>query len=138
VYQFSRAIFRELASDVIDDPGSTANRRAMLAACEATCNRLASDPHYFAKPTRTLFREIRIYFRIQDQLRVHEVIRVHLEHAAAYVDQVRAEGGSPDGSPRNCPALTRRGTPCQREPIPGIQHCPSHRHLEETARITAA
>jgi hypothetical protein len=36
-----------------------------------------------------------------------------------------------DGSPRNCLASTRKGTPCQREPLPGRDYCPSHKHLEE-------
>ena len=37
----------------------------------------------------------------------------------------------PFGEPRNCRACTRRGTPCQREPLPGRDYCPSHKHLEE-------
>ena len=28
-------------------------------------------------------------------------------------------------------ASTRKGTPCQREPLPGRDYCPSHKHLEE-------
>ena len=27
---------------------------------------------------------------------------------------------------------TRKGTSCQRQPIPGHDYCPSHKHLEET------
>jgi hypothetical protein len=138
VYQFSRAIYRELAPDVIDEPGSSANSRAMLAACEAVCDRLASDRAYFAKPTRTLFREIRIYFPIERQWRAYAVISRHLELACAYVDQILAEGRTPNGSAPHCPATTRRGKPCRREPVPGRQHCPSHRHLEEVAELTAA
>ena len=34
--------------------------------------------------------------------------------------------------PRHCRAHTRKGTPCQREPLPGRDYCPSHKHLEET------
>ena len=33
---------------------------------------------------------------------------------------------------RECRAHTRKGTPCQREPLPGRDYCPSHKHLEET------
>jgi hypothetical protein len=138
MYQFSRAIYRELAPDVIEAPGSGANRQAMLAACEAVCERLASDRAHFARPTRTLFREIRIYFPIETQWRTYEVIRRHLELAAAYVDQIQAEGRMPDGSASHCAATTRRGTACRREPVPGLQHCPSHRHLEEVPQRTAA
>jgi hypothetical protein len=30
-----------------------------------------------------------------------------------------------------CQALTRKGTPCEREPIPGLGYCPSHTHLAD-------
>jgi len=36
---------------------------------------------------------------------------------------------------RECKAHTRRGTPCQREPLPGRDYCPSHKHLEEDMPI---
>lgn len=137
MYQFSRAIYRELAPDIIDGPGSAANRRAMLAACETTCERLASDRRYFAKPTRTLFREIRIYFPIEAQPRVYDVIHQHLEVAGGYVDRAIAEGRALDGSVVQCRASTRRGRPCRRDPIPGLELCPSHRHLEEVPGIAA-
>jgi hypothetical protein len=32
---------------------------------------------------------------------------------------------------RECRAHTRKGTQCQREPLPGRDYCPSHKHLEE-------
>jgi hypothetical protein len=31
--------------------------------------------------------------------------------------------------------LTRRGTPCRRDPLPGKDYCPSHKHLEEPAEL---
>jgi hypothetical protein len=31
-----------------------------------------------------------------------------------------------------CRATTRRGTPCQRTPLPHNGYCPSHQHLAET------
>jgi hypothetical protein len=136
VYQFSRAIYRELASDVIEAPGSSASRRAVLIACEATCERMARDGD-FARPTRTLFREIRIYFPLERQMRVYDVIHLHLVAAAEYVGRARAEGRTLDGEVPHCRASTRRGKPCQREPLPGLDHCPSHRHLAEAPRIAA-
>ena len=42
------------------------------------------------------------------------------------------EGAGLTGVPRQCRAHTRKGTPCQREPLPGRDYCPSHKHLEET------
>jgi hypothetical protein len=40
-----------------------------------------------------------------------------------------------DGQQRSCLASTRKGTPCQREPLPGRDYCPSHKHLEETFEV---
>ena len=37
-----------------------------------------------------------------------------------------------DEAQRQCRAHTRKGTPCQRDPLPGRDYCPSHKHLEET------
>jgi hypothetical protein len=34
-----------------------------------------------------------------------------------------------------CRATTRRGTPCQRTPLPHIGYCPSHQHLAETEEL---
>ena len=42
------------------------------------------------------------------------------------------DGVTLDGQPRQCQAHTRRGTPCQRDPLPSRDYCPSHKHLEET------
>jgi hypothetical protein len=129
VYQFSRAIYRELATDVIDRPGSSANRRALLAACEATLARLASD-RQFARPARFLFREVRMYFPLDRLARVQTVVTHQVALAAEFVDQALAEGRTPDGSDLQCHALTRAGKPCQRPCNSGRRYCPSHRHLE--------
>ena len=51
--------------------------------------------------------------------------------AAEYVDMREQEGVSLDGTPLSCHASTRKGTPCQRVPLPGSKYCPSHKHLEE-------
>ena len=34
-----------------------------------------------------------------------------------------------------CRATTRRGTPCQRTPLPHNGYCPSHQHLAETEDV---
>ena len=36
------------------------------------------------------------------------------------------------GNALECRATTRRGTPCQRMPLPHNGYCPSHQHLAET------
>ena len=52
--------------------------------------------------------------------------------ATEYVDTpARATGVTFDGSPLCCHASTRKGTPCQRVPLPGSKYCPSHKHLDE-------
>ena len=74
MYQFSRSIYRELACDVIEDGRDAhANRLALLRSCEAAMERLASDRHYFAKPARTLFRDVRMYFPMSSQLPVPSI-----------------------------------------------------------------
>jgi hypothetical protein len=65
MYEFSRAIYRELAGEIIEDPESArqnTNHERVLRACEATVERLATDRNYFARPARTLFCDIRTYF----------------------------------------------------------------------------
>ena len=42
----------------------------MLRACEANIERLVGDRHYFARPARTLFSDIRSYFPMSAQSRV--------------------------------------------------------------------
>ena len=73
MYQYSRAIYRSI-KDLIDpyvDSGTQLEyRREVLAACEGTMERLAADPHYFAKPDKALFQDIRRYFPITVQAQV--------------------------------------------------------------------
>lgn len=139
MYQFSRSIYRELAPDVIEDPrqGICSNRLKVLQECEAAMERLATDRHYFARPARSLFRAVRFYFPISLQVRVYRVIEHHMRLAAEFVERHEREGLSLDGKPLSCHASTRKGTPCQREPLPGNKYCPSHKHLEEDF-VTAA
>ena len=66
MYRFSRAIYRELADEIIEDPyaGSHVNHERVLRACESAIERLATDRHYFAHPSRTLFNDIRVARRL--------------------------------------------------------------------------
>jgi hypothetical protein len=59
------------------------------------------------------------------------VIERHIELIEEFLDSLPADV-TLDGQQRNCLASTRKGTPCQREPLPGMDYCPSHKHLEET------
>ncbi len=140
MYQFSRSIYRELASEVQPFRGEDAciSRQRFLRSCEAAMERLATDRHYFARPARTLFLDVRQLFPISQQMRVHHVIERHVALAKEYVDSQAHEGVTFDGSPLRCHASTRKGTACQRVPLPGSKYCPSHRHLEEEFEVAAA
>jgi hypothetical protein len=140
MYQFSRSIYRELAREVVPGRGEDTclARERMLRACESTVERLAMDRHYFARPARTLFNDVRRFFPISGQLRAYQVIQRHMVLAAEYVESQARSGVTFDGSPLCCHATTRKGTSCQRVPLPGSKYCPSHKHLEEEFEVTAA
>jgi hypothetical protein len=140
MYQFSRSIYRELAPQVLPTKcGETClSRQRLLHSCEAAMERLATDRHYFARPARSLFNDVRDLFPMTEQMRVYGVIDRHMELAASYVESQARAGVSLDGSPLCCHATTRRGTSCQRVPLPGSKYCPSHKHLEEEFEVTAA
>lgn len=134
MYRFSRSIYRELAPLVIEDvtdPTGCRNKVSVLDACEGTIRRLTCDGRYFARPARSLFCEIREQFAFGDQLRVWRVIETNIELAQEHLERLPAGAGL-DGVPRQCHAHTRKGTPCQREPLPARDYCPSHKHLEDT------
>ena len=140
MYQFSRSIYRELGPMVVSDRygSACANRQQFLQSCETAFQRLASDRHYFAKPSRTLFNDVRFFFPMGEQIRVYRVIERYMRVATQFVDDREREGISLDGSPLCCHASTRKGTACQRVPLPGSKYCPSHKHLEESFATSAA
>jgi hypothetical protein len=140
MYQFSRSMYRELALDVVPCRGEDVaiTRLRFLRACEQTMERLALDRHYFARPVRTLFNDVRHFFPIADQLRVYRECEQHIALATEYVDDQLRQGVTFDGSPVCCHASTRKGTACRRVPLPGSKYCPSHKHLEEVVEIAAA
>src|ERR1700723_2376531 len=99
MYQFSRAIYRELAPYIATPQiGSTAsipasttsesNQHAqVLHACEAAIERMATDRHYFAHPARTLFCDIRMYFPMTRQAYVHKVVFHYIGLAQRYLNE---------------------------------------------------
>ena len=137
MYQLSRCIYRDLAPriEVAESAERTfAARRKVLEACEATIERLVSDRRYFARPARTLFTEVREHFALAEQVRVYMVIERHIDRIEVFLDSLPADV-TLDGQQRSCLASTRKGAPCQREPLPGRDYCPSHKHLEETFEV---
>jgi hypothetical protein len=131
MYQFSRAIYREL-SPLVADGSAPDGQARVLRACEATIERLATDRHYFARPARTLFQDIRPYFPIAAQSRVWNVVSTYLKCAEDWLATQPMKGHDINGNPLECRATTRRGTACQRVPLAHNGYCPSHQHLAET------
>jgi hypothetical protein len=138
MYQYSRAIYRsvkDLIEPYADAETQLESRRAVLAACEETVERLARDPRYFSHPERTLFQDVRRYFPITHQAQVSWAITHGINAAVDYVEE-QIECGAFDGGVARCRATTRKGKPCQRAPLPDREYCPSHQHLE-TRRAAA-
>jgi hypothetical protein len=141
MYQFSRSIYRELAGEILEEPrlnGGPGNHERVLRACEAAIHRLATDRHYFAKPTKTLFNDIRIYFPMSAQRRVYCVVHRYMTFAEEWLASQPLNGYDLEGNRLECRATTRRGTACQRVPLPHNGYCPSHQHLAETEDVLVA
>jgi hypothetical protein len=145
MYQFSRAIYRELAPYIATPkPGSTGsatgsaatdhNRHGqVLHACEAAVERMATDRHYFAHPARTLFSDIRMHFPMNAQAYVHKVVFRYIGLAQRYLkENPQAAHASISDEPPQCRAMTRKGAACQRTPLAHNGYCPSHQHLADT------
>ncbi|MGH2865326.1 MAG: hypothetical protein ACRDJX_08780 [Solirubrobacteraceae bacterium] len=136
MYQFSRAIYRELAPQIVAPPPgapASANHTAVLRACEEVITRLATDRHYFARPARTLFLDIRSFFPMAAQAHVHLVVTRYMDFAQAFLAEHPHEGYTAvSGAAPQCRATTRKGAACQRTPLAHNGYCPSHQHLADT------
>ncbi len=135
MYQFSRAIYRELAPHISDEGGTGQRESAhavVLHACERTLERLATDRHYFKRPARTLFSDIRTHFPMGAQTRVCLIVTHYVRLAEEWLAHQPQHGVDVHGNPLQCRATTRKGTACQRVPLPQNGYCPSHQHLAAT------
>ena len=140
MYSFSRSMYRELSPLVCGQPvclSGGSNQERVLRACEEAVHRLATDPHYFANPTRSLFRDIRVFFPVSEQHRVHRIVDMHLRYAREYLEALPPAGFDILGNRLECRATTRRGTPCRRAPLPKNGYCPSHQHLADGEEAVA-
>ena len=109
------------------------NHAAVLQACEDVITRLAVDRHYFARPERTLFCDIRSYFPMSAQAHVHHVdLALRGLRAAVPAEHPHEGYTAVSGAPPQCRATTRKGSACQRTPLPHNGYCPSHQHLADT------
>ena len=141
MYQISRSIYREIEAEIVEDRqwgAGPSNHARVLRSCEAAVHRLTTDRHYFARPSRTLFNDIRIYFPISAQQRVYQVVDRYLGFAAEYLATRPLAVLELTGRRAECRATTRKGTPCRRMPLPLNGYCPSHQHLVETEDLAFA
>jgi hypothetical protein len=132
MYRFSRAIYREVSGDILEErvcPEGPSNEERVLRACEAAVLRLATDRHYFAKPSKTLFNDIRVFFPMSAQYKVFRVVELYLTLCLEWLNSQPVTGFDLMGNKLECRATTRKGKPCQRMPLPANGYCPSHQHL---------
>ena len=124
MYQFSRAIFRDLRPYLATEEAQA----AVLEASEDMVERLAfgTAPR---RPARELFRNVRVHVGLEWQLRVRLVIDRYIGLAQTVCEDRRRRGLDAFGRPLPCAATTRHGTQCARRPVDGTGYCPSHRHL---------
>ena len=135
MYEFSRAIYRDLSPYILDEKCSTRHetyRTMVLRECESAIERLMTDRRYFSRPTRTLFNNVRPFFSIGDLPRVYMIIDRNIKLAVRFITAQPDYAYDASGIPRHCHAMTRKGQPCQRQPLPHSDYCPSHQHLVET------
>ena len=135
MYQFSRAIYRELSPLLADRVAARDAHAEVLRSCETAIERLATDRHYFARPARTLFGDIRPHFPIAAQSHVWRVVSTYVQCADEWLARQPQHGHDVNGNPLECRATTRRGSPCQRMPLAHNGYCPSHQHLAETEEL---
>jgi len=140
MYQFSRAIYRELAPyiEARRFGSEVEDHHAVLQACEAAVTRLASDKHALERPAQTLFADIRTYFPMRQQRRVLRVTSTYLRYARQFLIENPLAYHDVSGEALQCRATTRKGTPCRRTPLPHNGYCPSHQHLAETEHAETA
>ena len=134
MYQYSRAIYqsiKDLVDPYVEPEVQLRYRQAVLTACEQTMERLTRDPHYFARPDRALFQDIRRYFPITAQAQVAWAVTEGVSAAVVFIEE-QIEAGAFDGGVARCRATTRKGKACQRTPLPEREYCPSHQHLERS------
>jgi hypothetical protein len=133
MYHISRQIYRELAADLPPE-----DRAHVLRACEAAVERLVHDRHYFAKPAKTLFAEIRWHFPLPAQRRVFAVIDRHMRATRAYLESSNSAMVELTGIVPTCRATTRRSGLCSHSPDPRTGYCRWHSHLAGEEQIAHA
>ncbi|MEW6583178.1 MAG: hypothetical protein AB1416_10505 [Actinomycetota bacterium] len=143
VYEHSRDLYRRLRGLLVPDARRPAGPpRALYAGCLEMVTEMAKEGGRAHRPAERLFSRVRHLFAPHAQLIAYRVIDREVARVAQALVERARRGGR--GNLLTCVATTRRGKPCQREPLRGSAYCPSHRHLEagagsdDTAALTAA
>ena len=127
----SQTLFRALQPHV--DPRAMCPGRDphdyVASAIDEALERLTTERELFGRPERRLFRDVRWCFPLSRQAHVWRVIATWVASVDAEVESMRRAGVDAFGNPLRCPVFTRRGTPCERAPLPKNGYCPSHQHL---------
>lgn len=134
MYHLSRTLYRDVTRNLPDGDNHASHER-VLRACESTIERLVTDPHYFAHPARSLFQEIRFLFPMAAQARVWQIVDSYVSTVADELRRRPDLGHDLTGTKPTCQATTRRGQPCQRDPLAASRYCPSHQHLTATEEL---
>ena len=62
---------------------------------------------------------------------VYRVVDRYMTFARKWFEAQTTGGYDLAGNRLECRATTRKGTPCQRTPLPHNGYCPSHQHLAD-------
>jgi len=111
MYRFSRAIYREISGEILESTqrgrDQPSNHARVLRACEVAIERLATDRHYFAHPTRTLFGDVRSHFPVSAQGHVLQTIERYVAAAEDFLDS-QPDQSHEVGSPCRYPWVASR------------------------------
>ena len=136
MYQFSRSIYRELAPDILDDPirrpRRTNHERVLRAMRGRDLPPRDRSPLLRATVADAVQRHPRSTSRCASQDHVYRVVDRYMTFARKWFEAQTTGGYDLAGNRLECRATTRKGTPCQRTPLPHNGYCPSHQHLAET------
>ncbi len=138
MHRYSHLLIHRLDPWIVPPVGMT-REHARSEVHEAIRTRIQGIEDSFAPPpriARRLFCDIRFCFPLTHQAAVYSQVAALVDAAAKHVAERPHGAVDSQGEPLRCPILTRRGTPCRREPL-GNGYCPSHQHLVEVREAIA-
>ena len=120
-------------------PTGRRNHERVLHACEAAVHRLDDRPALLRPAVEdAVQRHPGVLPDVRAAATCYRVVDRYLSFAAEYLATRPTAVLELTGQKLECRATTRKGTPCQRMPLPHNGYCPSHQHLVETEEILTA